>query len=319
MSMPLVSIVIPVFNRQIRIVSCLENIISQSYKNIEIIIVDDCSTDSTLDVISNISDIRIRVVSLKESLGAQAARNAGIKKSSGEWIAFQDSDDVWQQEKLEKQVSLLAKYNFNDRIVLHSNCWKFDEVTGQRTAWYLPETGGEDAYKQLLKRPAPMYQSILVSKKALEEIGYLDEKVPSYQEWDTSIRLAKICNFIHMNELLFTYNLHEEDTISKNDLRSFLGYRYIYKKFEQDILEQCGENICADHMRRQLQIFFDSQIYKYNWDVFDYTKYFYNDISRYYNLIDFSINDVSTMNLFRVLSKRIFRFLAKRFKSINLL
>jgi hypothetical protein len=87
----------------------------------------------------------------------------------------------------------------------------------------------------LLKRPSTLFPAILTSKKTLYEIGLLDIHVPSYQEWDTSIRLAKICEFIHIREPLFVYNIHSDETISKNKSKDIEGYWYIVKKFEYDM------------------------------------------------------------------------------------
>ena len=97
-----------------------------------------------------------------------------------------------------------------------------------------------------------MFPTMLVSRLALEKIDYLDEDVPSYQEWDTSIRLAKYCRFIHVREPLFVYHLHEGETISTDKKRDINGYRYILNKFEDEIKEICGEETWQNHLFNQL-------------------------------------------------------------------
>lgn len=226
----LISVVIPMYNRSKTIIECLDSICNQTYKNIEIIVVDDCSNDNSVDLVENYNDSRVKVIKLLNNSGAQVARNKGIIESKGNWIAFNDSDDLWHPSKLELQLEELKKVNYNEYTVIHSNCICLDLINNKSWEWKLPLTEGS-CYINLLKTSSPMFQAILTSKKALLEIGLLDENVPSYQEWDTSIRLSKICNFIHIVQPLFTYVFHNGETISKNTLRDFVGYEYIFNKY----------------------------------------------------------------------------------------
>jgi len=236
--MKLVSVVIPVYNREKTIKRCVESVLQGTYQNVEVIIVDDCSTDNTVKILSQLKDSRIRIIRMKKKGGAQAARNRGIIEANGEWIAFLDSDDIWGKNKLEIQLKELEAFNYDPYIVIHSNCFCYDEETNKKWVWYLPKTEGL-CYNLLLKRPSPMFQGILTSKKALLEIGLLDESIISYQEWDTSIRLSKRCRFIHINKPLFTYVFHSGETISKNKRKEIDGYFQIVKKFE-DLLKEKG-------------------------------------------------------------------------------
>ncbi len=116
----------------------------------------------------------------------------------------------------------------------------------------LPVVEGENVYPLLLTKPGPFLQSMLVSRRALEKISYLDEKVPSYQEWDTAIRLAKHCRFMYIKEPLFIYHLHEDETISKDNKRDIAGYQYVIDKFKNDIIEVCGKRVWENHLYTQL-------------------------------------------------------------------
>jgi hypothetical protein len=86
-----------------------------------------------------------------------------------------------------------------------------------------------------------MYPTIITSKRALEEIGYLDEHVPSWQEWDTSIRLAKYCRIFHLKEPLLVQHVGNSDMISGSATKHVEGWHYIISKYERDIKELCGE------------------------------------------------------------------------------
>lgn len=232
---PLITVVIPTYNREKTIKYCVDSVISQTYSNIEIIIVDDCSIDNTYTVAKGMNDNRLRVIQLEENAGAQAARNRGIIEAKGEWIAFLDSDDIWRSDKLEMQIAVLKNVEFNSYTVVHSNCKCLDEANGSEWIWNVPLTEG-DCYGELLSRPGPLFPTFLTSKKALFDIGLLDDKVPSYQEWDTAIRLSKVCSFVHIDAPLFTYILHEGETISKNKNRDIEGYWYVVSKHKNDMM-----------------------------------------------------------------------------------
>lgn len=245
----LVSVVVPSFNRRATIERCITSVLNQTYQNLEIVVVDDGSTDATVDIISSIADRRIKLIILERNCGAQAARNRGIQEAKGEWIAFQDSDDEWLPEKLEKQIEALKHNDYAPLTVVHTDCWRYDSVLGTKKVWNIwPPVEGANAYRRLLLHSGSMLQGILTSKEALIKIGLLDEACPSYQEWDTSIRLAKMCRFIHIREPLFIYHLHSAETISKDKKKDIYGYQYVVDKFRDEILLHVGSDTLNDHL-----------------------------------------------------------------------
>ncbi|MFC1843870.1 glycosyltransferase family 2 protein [Thermodesulfobacteriota bacterium] len=268
-----ISIIIPLYNRSKTIGTCLDSILNQTYQNFEIIVVDDCSSDSSVDTVRSFNDKRIRLIALNANSGAQAARNKGIKESSNDWIAFQDSDDEWDSQKLEYQVRALSTVNFDPMTVVYTDCWRHDHLTGQNSIWNLPHINGKNVIAKALTSPGPMFQGILTSKSALEKIGLLDEKVPSYQEWDTSIRLAKTCQFIHRKEPLFTYHLHSGATISRNKELDIDGYQYVVDKFRDEIISFCGEDTYNRHI-------ISNAIKALRWNLFDRSLNVINKCSR---------------------------------------
>ncbi|SKB29072.1 Glycosyltransferase involved in cell wall bisynthesis [Lysinibacillus sp. AC-3] len=229
MSLPLISVVIPAYNRAKTIKYCLDSITSQTYKNIEIIVVDDGSQDNTVDIVKSYNDSRVKCIITSGNRGAQAARNSGIKNSIGEWIAFQDSDDEWLPNKLSKQIE--RALNIQAEVV-YCECYvkKEDELGLFGTKGF-----EGNIYNKLLFNQDPTFPGIVVKKECLESIEYLDENVPSYQEWDTSIQLAKKFKFAYCSEPLFIYHLHEGETISKNIKRGFDGMKYIVNKYADEM------------------------------------------------------------------------------------
>ncbi|MEE8479372.1 MAG: glycosyltransferase family 2 protein [Candidatus Neomarinimicrobiota bacterium] len=241
-----ISVVIPTYNRASMIVACIGSVLAQSYPVNEIIVVDDGSTDDTLKQLNILKD-NIIILKTEKQSGAQAARNIGIKAAKSGWIAFLDSDDEWLPNKIEKQVKELEKLDFDPFTVVHGDCFVLRTEKKEKKIWNLPVINGVDVYTKLLKHPSPMFQGMLTSKKAFVKINYLDDKIPSYQEWDTAIRLAKFCKFIHIQEPLFIYNIHN-NTISSNSDLSIEGYQYIINKHKDEINKVCGEEVLINHM-----------------------------------------------------------------------
>lgn len=232
----LISVIIPMYNRERTIVECLNSVCHQTYSNIEILVIDDCSSDNSTQLVITYPDNRVKLIKLAKNSGAQVARNKGIEEAKGEWIAFNDSDDIWHVEKLEKQVEILKENNFCKNIVIHSNCFCFDEKNNKKWVWNVPRTEGA-CFKLLLERPAPLFPTLLVSKEALIRHGMLDADTPSYQEWDTSIKLSEDCTFIHIHDPLFTYVFHNGETISKDKRRDLDGFLYIVMKYKEEMKE----------------------------------------------------------------------------------
>jgi glycosyltransferase involved in cell wall biosynthesis len=245
--------VIPAYNRAKTIRYCLDSVLAQTLTPLEVIVVDDCSTDDTVRIVQEYPDPRVRCLPGETNAGAQVARNRGIREAKGDWIAFQDSDDEWLPEKLEKQVDLLSDTGFDPWTVVHTNAIWLDIATGEKLPVDLPVVEGKDVYAQLLTAPAPLFPTLLVSRLALEKIGLLDEKAPCYQEWDTSIRLAQYCRFCYIREPLFVYHLHQGETISKNLNKEIWGYQYIIGKFEQEIRRVCGDDVWEWHLFNQVE------------------------------------------------------------------
>lgn len=236
-----ISVVIPAYNRATTIEYCLRSVINQTLPPHEILVVDDCSTDGTIEAVERVASPLVRVVRLPRNSGAQAARNAGIKAAVGDWIAFQDSDDEWLPNKLELQL----------RCALAAGCSVVISdglvVNGGKTTPYRVNEFSGDCYKRLLIGPGPMFQSLLAQKVCFETAGYLDEQVPAFQEWDTCLLLAKHFPFGYVNVPLYQYHLHGGETISKDPARGARGVEYIFKKHLKPIRQIGGRQAYLDH------------------------------------------------------------------------
>ena len=244
-SQPLVSVIIPAYNRAKTIEAAVKSVQAQTYTNWEIIISDDGSNDNTIEVVARLSrdDARVRYIVHHPNRGAQTARNAGIKAANGEWVAFLDSDDTWLPDSLERRLSIAEKENVP---VVHSNAFII-HANNKRELQRVPALAGS-VYKDVLSGEGPMFPCLLVKKTALERIGYLDESIPAYQEWDTAIRLAKLFPFGFEPEPTFVYDYRTENAISRDATRAGRGYEQIVRKHFWEIVSKAGFDSLWHHM-----------------------------------------------------------------------
>ena len=139
-----ISVIIPTYNRAKTNRDCIDRVINQTLMPQEIIVVDDCSINDTLQVVKHYNHPLVKIIQLQKNSGAQKARNEGIKAATGEWIAFLDSDDLWLPEYLEKQymVALNTKSN-----IVYCNAFLDNGVSREKFA--MPDVS-EDTYKKLI-------------------------------------------------------------------------------------------------------------------------------------------------------------------------
>lgn len=165
-----ITVIIPMHNSSKHIVECIESVINQTYENIEIIIVDDASKDNCLEIVKKIKDNRIKIIELKENVGAGIARNKGIEAATGDYICFLDSDDFWALNKLEKQVKFMEDNNYT---FVYTQFWYLKN--GRKRVARLPR---KLKYKQALKNHAILTSTVMLNREHLrkEEIYMPDIK-----------------------------------------------------------------------------------------------------------------------------------------------
>jgi len=221
---PTVSVVIPTYNRADLIARSIRSVLSQSYQDFELLVVDDGSVDDTAAVVAGLADPRMRYVRLHRNIGAGPARNVGIRMSKGEFVAFQDSDDEWLPEKLAICMSVFARnppplgvvYSDMERmrqdgsIIYHRSP---DIMSGR-----LIDPGRRSYQVHMLGT-----QSTVIRRECLAATGYFNEKLPALEDMELFIRLSKQFGFIRIPKPLVRY--YETDGLSKN-----LGARRIARK-----------------------------------------------------------------------------------------
>ncbi|UNC93581.1 glycosyltransferase family 2 protein [Candidatus Contubernalis alkaliaceticus] len=228
---PYVSIIIPTRNRAQLLKTSLKSVQAQTYKNYEVLVVDDCSTDGTLDVVKNYQKQGMDIVYVKHlsPRGGAAARNTAIKRSSGSMTAFLDDDDLWLPEKLEKQVKLLTDSRSETAAVYTGLrfCGESDNIIKD----VLPEIRGNIFERLLEKNYIGTLSSVLLRKEALFEVGGFDESLPSKQDLDLYLRISQKYEFDYIKEILVIYRKHHQGRISDNIHSKIEGHHKIYNKY----------------------------------------------------------------------------------------
>ncbi len=241
----LVSTVIPVYNRQILVERAVRSVLAQSMADLEVIVVDDGSTDASASHVEALArmDERLRLIRQPNS-GSQAARNRGIQAARGDYIAFLDSDDEWLPQKLEKQ---LAMFNASgNRLGVVYAGFRQVYSDGRPPADALPWARG-DIYRAALAGWIADMNTLVVRRDVFAQSGLLDERIRAWQEWALCIRLARHCEFDFVPEPLAIYYLHSGATISKDLLRSAQGYLDVVNLFQQEISFELGKRALASH------------------------------------------------------------------------
>lgn len=197
------SIVLTTHNRVDLLPQGVETVLSQGFSNFELLIVDDGSTDSTREVLPQITakDNRIRVVSHEHSRGLSAARNTGIREACGDALAFLDDDDLWYPDKLKRQVHLLNKSPDTCGLIY---CWfeYFSASTGQVIEVRKPSLSGEVFAKTIERQPLGNGSTFLIPKHVFNSVSGFDETLKRGIDGDFVRRLARQFNVNFVPETL---------------------------------------------------------------------------------------------------------------------
>ena len=216
---PLVSVVLPTYNRAHTLPRAIGSVLNQSYRNLELLVIDDGSKDNTVEVMAAITDPRVRYVRLPKNGGASHARNAGMAEAAGTYIAFQDSDDEWLAEKLEKQVAAAlatgeaAVTVFHPKIVVGK-----DEHAryGPHRVCCMPAIPAHDRDFIRLIHESNLIspQALLISREAYARVGDFDEDLVNNEDWMFGIQLFYATKVVFIEEPL-VINYLQSDSISK--------------------------------------------------------------------------------------------------------
>ncbi len=224
---PLVSVVMPAYNAEKFITDAVLSVLNQTYQDYELIVIDDCSTDSTYQILTEIckKDNRIKLYRNAVNSGVSYTRNFGVSKACGEWIAFLDSDDIWAADKLEKQLRATLR---ESHAVISYTASGFMDSAGNRYS-YVMHAQAKTTYKMMLRRNLMSCSSVMVKKDVFTKVKMAsDEMHEDYSAWLKILREYPYA--IGVDEPLLIYRMVSTSKSSKRIKSAkmlYNSYRYV--------------------------------------------------------------------------------------------
>lgn len=245
----MVSIIIVVYNGEKFIEQAIESVFNQTYKDIELIIVDDGSTDGTRDIIKSYQNIKYIY---EENRGQAVARNLGIEHSKGEYIAFLDADDLYVSDKIEKQVEVLEKNKdidvvYNDLKVVDEKLNYLSTLKSEGIYVRRQDLLANVIYRQVVQGPV----CIMLRRKCTKKVKW-NEELDYVNDYDYIINLLKYYNFKYLEEELYIYRRHGNNFSNNHDKTMEEEKKLIRSLGIEDIQEIVNESTFSDDDKRFL-------------------------------------------------------------------
>lgn len=224
----LISVIIPTYNRAYCLGNAIRSVLEQTYSNIELIVIDDGSTDNTENIISSIKDSRLRYIKLKKNGGPSKARNEGIKLAKGEYIAFHDSDDIWYKNKLAEQYKVM-----NDDPECQLVFCKYQIIKNSDKSIIPCEDSFEvDNYQYgmfeiLLNENKIGTPAIVVRKNILKKVGFFNINLSTLEDWELCLRIAEKWKIKFINKILLDVYPSIDGVNQISDSRRITTFIYI--------------------------------------------------------------------------------------------
>ncbi len=210
---PLISVIIPTFNRAHVLLRAVDSVLKQSYKNFELIVIDDGSTDHTDELLSSyVREGKIQYLK-QENKGVSSARNFGVKSSKGDWLAFLDSDDEWLKGKLQKQVDLLGERP-DLRLVHGEELWiRHGKRVNQKK---IHQKFGGFIYEKCLPLCLISPSAVIIERKLYEEMGGFDEEFIVCEDYDLWLKITSLYEVGFISDpIIYKYGGHEDQLSHK--------------------------------------------------------------------------------------------------------
>ena len=207
----LVSVIIPTFNRAAMVVEALDSVLNQSYQSLEVIVVDDGSTDDTSARLADYEG-RIQVVRQSSNSGVSAARNCGIQQSRGDYVALLDSDDLWKPEKIQRQMDFFLKHS-------QAMICQTEEIWIRRGKRVNPRQKHRKYSGYIFPHCLPLCivspSAVMIKRELLSQVGLFDEQLPACEDYDLWLRIAMRHSIFLLEEPLIIKRGGHEDQLSR--------------------------------------------------------------------------------------------------------
>lgn len=233
-NIPLVSVVIPAYNASQYLAEAIDSVLSQTHSNLEIIVVNDGSTDNTLDILESYQP-KLKVLTQAQA-GVAEARNTGIKAATGEYLAFVDSDDYWFKDKIGLQLAYLQQHPDVGAVYNDWKVWEPINDSYPDPGTLAPSAVGLDIdpnqsgwlYGQLLLDCIIHTSTLMIRKPILDQAGYFDGNLRIGEDYDLWLRLSRLAKIDKLAAPLSLYRTNPESITNKKPLNT--NYRYLVLK-----------------------------------------------------------------------------------------
>lgn len=223
-----ISVVIPCYNSSLHLDYAIRSVLNQSFSDLDVVLVDDCSTDDSFVKMKRWASVnrKIRFFQTENNSGPGKARNLGIEKSLGDYIAFIDADDVWDATKLEKQVKVLDE---NADIGLVYCYFRFSNRKNPKAHYHKSYNG--NVLGQMLHGPITVPSAVLARSRLVKSAGGFNDKVFVSEDWWLWLKLAEKTKFKCIEEELYIRRNHDNQLSSNNMVRNVQDDYYILTEF----------------------------------------------------------------------------------------
>lgn len=281
--LPKASIIMPCYNHAAFLAESIESILCQSFGDLELIVVDDCSSDGSKDIIIKFAAEDNRVVPVFHELngGEAKSRNDALRLARGDFIGFCDSDDLWEKNKLSEQINY---FRLNPEIgVVHSDSLiinESSEPTGERfsTLFKQGKILEGNLFLELCIRNSINVPTVILRKKCISEAGFFEEGFLYLTDWIYWTKVAKTNLFGYINQPLARYRVHSGSTMHDNTryhLYRIMGYKFLLERYYDDITIPVqakmqyliGVNYLDLNNTQEAQSYFREVLYSKPWDL----------------------------------------------------
>ncbi len=238
---PVVSVIIPTYNRADLVKRAIQSVLGQNYEEFELIVVDDASEDNTREVIQEFDDPRLKYLRHEQNRGGSAARNTGIKESRGKYISLLDDDDELLPRHLENLVATIEDLGPEWGVVYSGKV----NIDGEKRTKDYPDPGWQgDIFEKILVEGSIQTSTLLIRRSCFDKVGMFDEEFPRHQDWEMNIRLSKHFKYFSISEIT---------------VKRYVGGSPSYKKVKQSkklLINKFDEEISSLGFFKRRQFYF---------------------------------------------------------------
>ncbi|MBN2119586.1 MAG: glycosyltransferase family 2 protein [Candidatus Omnitrophica bacterium] len=240
-----VCVIIPTCgDREKKLRRALYSVLQQSYKNFEVIVVDNRNSEVTEKLVQDFNDNRIKYIKFTEVRGPSAARNAGLRAAGCDYVAFLDDDDEWLPDKLELQMEKFKKFSGNGLGIVYTGYASVDENNGRLRHLSLPSRKGK-VFSDLLKSCFAITSSLIVKRSVFEEVGLYDESLKFWEDGEFLLRAATKFDFDYVNKVLVKHHIHGTQ-LSYDVVSQIEGIKRVLDKHNEEFLKY--KEVLSNHL-----------------------------------------------------------------------